>query len=1176
VDATDHHAKNNSNLNPPDDGAVGNASVVAMAKRDGWWIDSGATFHFTPYANDFEEPLQTPEVRMVRVGDGFHIKTQGMGRVRVKGHNGKTIILTKVHLVKELHTRLLSVLHLMTMGYKVVFNPPVACTVSKGRTIFMTGKKAAGPSSGLVFMDLALAPRYGKPLAGGLADAAMVHYCIPTSDKEIECLGSSTQAPKTSSNDSKTTAVANVVSSSFVPYALAHQRLGHVAPSTLKKMHDAEAVTGLKLQGKPEDMPPCEHCLIAKSHRQPFPKSSLTPITFVLELVSADLWGPVRVPSVGGKARYVLSLGDHATGWIWAYPTKDKESKTIAQIFKMWMLKSERKANRRLGTLRTDNGKEFQGEVLKWINLQGIAKQRSAPYDPQQNGHIERWHRTMGEGMRSLLLSSGMPVEYWAEALRHIVVCKNRTAYSALRGCTTPFGAWHKRKPDLSMLRVWGCMGCVRLPDREQQGKLGPRGVMCIHLGVDEEAKAWRMLDPDILRVRISRHVDFMEHVLWKQWAAERTGGKLRVENPEAVYNLLPPTQLPTEPELEVIQDLGGEVQPLVERTILPVPYEPLGEIPEVGEELEEEQTLPPAPTPQRQSMRQLLQEQIQPQQQDALPDAIAETVWAMAAIGEYPGPEPTTAAQALSGPDKDLWRASIDAEMEAMAKFGVWDHEPVELPPGKKALDTKLVFKEKTDEEGKVYKHKSRLVVRGFSQVPGTDFGETYSSVAKLVTVRLLFALAAINDWEVDVIDVDNAFLNATLKEEIYIKQPAGADDGTGRVLRLRMALYGLKQASKEWKDELETHLTGNGFEPTHSDDALYTKWKGDDFAFLSVFVDDCMNVGRDRAQLQKTKEMLASKYKIKDLGPVSTYLGMQVRRDIEAGWLELSQEKYVKGLSEKFSDILEGTSKVKTPMAPDILHKIRNGGWTSEEAERANRTLYMSLIGSLMYAATATRPDIAFTVNTLAQASVDPRQIHLIAATRALRYLVDTANLALRYDREQGTEVVGYSDSDWANEPDASSRAAYVFKLGGGAISWATKKVECISDSSAVAEYKALSLATKEAIWLRQLLGELKQSTRPITLMVDNQSAINMAKSKGQHQKTKHVKIAWHLAKQAMKVGDIQVKFVGTRLQDADMLTKAVDAVKHKDNGQRLGLVPKTYDQTSLSALVLEELSD
>jgi len=140
---------------------------------------------------------------------------------------------------------------------------------------------------------------------------------------------------------------------------------------------------------------------------------------------------------------------------------------------------------------------------------------------------------------------------------------------------------------------------------------------------------------------------------------------------------------------------------------------------------------------------------------------------------------------------------------------------------------------------------------------------------------------------------------------------------------------------------------------------------------------------------------------------------------------------------------------------MAPDILHKIRNGGWTSEEAERANRTLYMSLIGSLMYAATATRPDIAFTVNTLAQASVDPRQIHLIAATRALRYLVDTANLALRYDREQGTEVVGYSDSDWANEPDASSRAAYVFKLGGGAISWATKKVECISDSSAVIEY-------------------------------------------------------------------------------------------------------------------------
>jgi hypothetical protein len=406
----------------------------------------------------------------------------------------------------------------------------------------------------------------------------------------------------------------------------------------------------------------------------------------------------------------------------------------------------------------------------------------------------------------------------------------------------------------------------------------------------------------------------------------------------------------------------------------------------------------------------------------------------------------------------------------------------------------------------------------------------------------------------------VDNAFLNATLQEEIYLKQPEGADDGSGRVYRLRKALYGLKQAPKEWNEELGSHLISQGFSRTASDDALYVRWEGKGFSFLPVWVDDLLVIADTEARAEGVKEMLASKYRIKDLGEVSTYLGMQVRRDREAGWMTLSLERYILGLAERYSDLLEGSSTVQTPFAPDILHRIRNGGWTREEAERVPPERYLSVVGSLMYAATATRPDLSFTVSTLAQASSDPRVIHMRAAVRALRYLVDTAHFVLRFSREHGSEVVGYTDSDWASEADGQSRAAYVFKLAGGAVTWASKKLESIADSTTVAEYKALSHGAKEAIWIRQLFGELKQSTPPITLRCDNQSTIKLAHNPVQHQRTKHVKVTWHFIRQAIKDGDVLVEFVRTASQDADMLTKALDGKRHRDNRERLGLLSKT----------------
>lgn len=536
------------------------------------------------------------------------------------------------------------------------------------------------------------------------------------------------------------------------------------------------------------------------------------------------------------------------------------------------------------------------------------------------------------------------------------------------------------------------------------------------------------------------------------------------------------------------------------------------------------------------------------------------------AGVGE--GSEPSSYKEAMEGLEAAEWKAGVERELQSIKEHGVWEERLVELPKGKEAVSVKFVFRKKTNDDGKVVEYKARLVARGFSQVPGEDFDETYAWVAKLTTGRMLLAQAALNGWHVEQMDVKSAFLNGVLKEEIYIQQPEGLEDGTSRVYRLKKALYGLKQAPRVWNNEIGGFLIQCGFTKSSCDDALFVLHHHGTPLFVLVYVDDLLLVSPRMALISKLKRQLGEKYMMKDLGEVSTYLGIQVTRSATEGWLEIGQQKYIKNMEVRYSKLLEGTSKVQTPFAPEVLSKMRKGGWTNEEEKEVDGKMYRSLIGSLMYASTCTRPDLAFTVSTLAQASVNPKAIHLNAATRVLRYLKDTSHVVLRYEREKGGELVGYTDADWGSEVDGKSRGAQVFLLGGGAVSWQTKKLTSIATSTTEAEYKALSEGAKEAIWLKRLKALLDGGEeRPIVLRCDNQSALALTKNPILHQRTKHFKIAWHFIREAVEEGHVVVEYVSTQLQDADMLTKALAGPKHKNNMERIGLGARRACSPSLA---------
>ena len=1180
-----------------DDPTVGTCSLVTTAEVRPV-LDSGASQHFSPYMQDFNGPLEPPSILSVRVGDGRVLRCMGKGKVRVKGHNGRVLTFTDVHFVPDLHTRLISVSRLTDMGVEVLFGNGQA-QVRDDQHLYFTATKVPGRRSALFLSNITMFP-----------------------GKELQTPSPVFFASADAGSDQGEAWIAESV---VGPVELAHQRMGHVAASTLHQMESKGIVQGLGLEGVTEvqakAMPPCEPCLLGKTKRQPFPSASQHTSAHALGLVHMDLWGPVRVPTRGGKGKYVLSLIDDFTSYVWSFILPDKTSATVRTTLEDWYVKAKQQAAPwGLIVLRCDNGSEFQGEVSDWLREIGVERQYSAPYSPQQNGRVERWHRTMAEGIRTLLIHSGLPTNFWGEALQQVVWVKNRTSHKALPGFSTPFEEWTGMAADVSTARVWGSMGCVFLPDPELQreGKLGTKGVMCICLGVDAASKAWRMYDPERDRIRISRHVEFLEHIPWKTWQKGRKGGSLEVTEPSEVLTLLPLADLPAgAPEVASdLHQLGSEVIQAGPRRSArvagraPRPAVAAGGIPEVREEEEPEVVpvqgpvrppMPPPPPrpsaapaapvrpqpqvpsrvqqgqdepmpyviglaapgatggddPARESLVDMLRRELQQDLQgmDDPAGAYAVIAEVLAAIGR--AAEPITVQEALQGPDAHLWRTAISEEMAAMAKFGVWDKELVELPPGGHAVDSKLVFRIKTNEAGEPVRYKARFVARGFTQRFGEDYGETFSSVAKMPAVRLLLALAAVHDLELHVVDVDNAFLNADLDEELYLQQPKGADDGSGRVYRLRKALYGLKQAPRVWNEELGRCLGAAGFKRAHSDDALYLLWtRQGGFCFIPTWVDDLMLVSNSLDGINAAKEVLEAGFSIKDLGEISLYLGMQISRDRQLGVVEIGLQKYTEGLAKRFPDLMLG-GKVSTPMAPDALQKIRLGGWSVEEAAKVAPKEYMSVLGCLMYAATTCRPDISFSVSTLAQASSDPRALHLAAASRVLRYLVQTKGFVLRYSRGDGGDLLGYTDSDWGNEPTGQSRNAFVFKLAGGAVSWQTKKLASIADSTTVAEYKALSTGAKEAIWYRQLLEELGLPSPPVLMHTDSQSACSVAKDSSLHQKTKHVRVVWHTIRQAITEGECQLKWIPTGLQVADGLTKALQGTPFQLSRQQLGIV-------------------
>ena len=502
---------------------------------------------------------------------------------------------------------------------------------------------------------------------------------------------------------------------------------------------------------------------------------------------------------------------------------------------------------------------------------------------------------------------------------------------------------------------------------------------------------------------------------------------------------------------------------------------------------------------------------------------------------------EPQTVTEALNCPEKEQWEAAMQKEMDSIYSNNVWDL--VEQPENRKPIGSKWVFKKKTKADGSIERYKARLVAQGFSQKPGLDYDETFSPVIRFESFRNLVAVAVQKGLKLHQLDITAAFLNGHLEDEVFMRQPEGfvVEGKEHLVCRLKQSLYGLKQSPRCWNSTLDAHLKDMGYVQSTNDPCIYTLSEGE-LSIIGVYVDDFVVTGESSERIEQVKAALAQKFDVKDLGELHYFLGVQVIQNHKKGTVWIGQPTFTESVLQKYG--MNEAKPIKTPV--NVNSKLLNA---TEESELVDQSLYQSAVGSLLYLATRTRPDIAFAVNNVARFCSKPTKQHWMAVKRIFRYLRGTTCFGLLYSEGAETDaLIGYSDADWGSDcNDCRSTTGYLFQIGGTAVTWKSQKQSCVALSTAEAEYMALSSTAQEAVWMRELNSDLgNQQSQPTLIFEDNQSAISMAKNPQFHGRSKHINIKYHFIREQVSDDKIRLKYCPTEDMLADLFTKGIGSEK------------------------------
>lgn len=620
-----------------------------------------------------------------------------------------------------------------------------------------------------------------------------------------------------------------------------HKRLGHASKGKLSNV-DFLKSSSIEFCNKT-----CDSCARAKLIRNPFPVSN-NKSKFAFDLIHCDIWGGYRVPSYT-KAKYFLTIiDDHSRAvWVFLIKHKNEASKCLIDFHKM--VKNQFEKN--IKKIRCDNGGEFTSNLMRnFYSKEGILLETSCPHTPQQNGVVERKHRHLLETARAIRFQASIPKRFWGECILTAAYIINRLPSKVIDN-KTPYELIWNEKPKYDHMKFFGCLTYHKNMNTKGD-KFEERGKPGIFLGYPSGTKGYKIFDIKEKKIVISRDVIFCENIFpFKEIIVENDeldeipskvfddmthdyetqifdGGSaetinepteflaqsdqtsasdsINTESPSAVFGSPPQTDV--ENDSGPVNNDGPMFQPVTSPTEQPIhqPYfDDLVEPQNSGNRTRSTRT--------KFQLAKFkdFQVKLPPSVSHDAPDSNQETSTVhlisnfvsynnfthnhkafLVAITSHS--EPTSFSQASKD---EKWRVALKNEATTLEQNDTW--EITMLPEGKRAIDSKWIYKIKFKPDGTVERYKARLVAKGFTQMEGVDYHDTFAPVAKLVTVRTLLAVAVKKNWFIHQLDVNNAFLHGDLEEEVYMKIPEGFSvKGDDRVCRLKKSIYGLKQASR------------------------------------------------------------------------------------------------------------------------------------------------------------------------------------------------------------------------------------------------------------------------------------------------------------------------------------------------------------------------------------------
>ena len=1099
--------------------------------------DSGATCHMSPYIDafiDFEFITPKP----ICAANNQIFQAVGKGDMQVKIPNGDSFTSATLH--------------------DVLYAPDIAFTL-----ISLTHVDKAGYSTLIEGGELHLIDRSTRTIVGRIPSHNDLWSVRPT--KALE-----------NGNQHLLPGNCSLITISIMDL---HRCLGHISPSTAAQLVNKGSLPGITINDWNVDF--CEVCALSKIKRQPFPKHRAHPAQDVGDVIHSDVWGPATVQAIGGES-YAVTWIDEGTRYGVVEGMRAK-SDTFAEYkaYEAW-LRVQRGKN--IKCLQTDRGGEYMStEFVNHLRQQGTTRQLTVHDSPQSNGIAERCNGVLLNHVRALLADSGLPKFLWKEALKFAMWIRNRTTTHQLDG-KTPYEAFHGVKPDVGEIHLWGSRVWVR---DLTAGKLDPRGREGRFVGYDAESKGCRIYWPNSRSIGVERDLIFEDRPVNSEL--------ITLPEPFPVRNKRPKPTATTPPEIpkshdaqppEADPDSANQPTPSVDITAAPpdlVPDEDQSDAAE-AESINPRSKRIRKPSP---LLRDLLEGKSDggtargksripkgvqlPTGMTATQDdlelelecditacfahesQVIEVAMASAPDTGIADDDPKNLAEAMERSDWPEWKKAMDEEIALMAKYDVWDE--VDHPDDANLVGCRWVFRIKRDSDGKILKYRARLVAQGFTQLYGVDFNETFAPVARLSSLRTVIAIAASEDWELHQMDVKSAYLNSPIDTAIYMRLPPGYTS-KGKVARVKKGLYGLRQSGNLWHKTLAIAFQQLDLIRSAVDHGVFYVHDNEGTTIVCSSTDDFAITASSPSRMEKFKSNLSNHFEMSDLGELAWILGIRVTRDRTLRTISLSQSAYIDSVVKRFN--LTSAAPLGTPLDPSIQLSKDQSPSTTQHWEDMQKVPYREAIGSLMYAAIGTRPDITYAVTALSQYLQNPGRAHWEQAKRVIRYLKGTRDHELKFGSSGGVE--GFSDANWGNDiDDRHSICGYAFTLNGGAISWSSKKQSVVALSSTEAEYIAITHAAKEATWVRHLLSELYSPlvlNYPIILYSDNKSAIELVKNATFHSRTKHIAIRYHYVCEAYNDGVIFLDHRGTEDMPADVFTKPLIRIKLNKFARLLGL--------------------